>query len=259
MSTPEEELGLDPDELEAGEGGGGGGEGDSRMIPEDVLPEDLRGMSPQEQKAYLQAMGTALVGRNQDVEELRDEVRRLREQGELREPDPEPVEDLSEEELQDLLREDPIKAVDVALGKLGYKNRFEEVGGTATRALGEAAFMKAAQSLPDFESHEDEVRKVIDQVGAQPSLTNIENAYNMVLGREYRQELAKKKKKARRSERPSPPEKPEKEEEKPSLGEPGSLKHEISTAMGVTEEDLEEYVSDGPMEMDVPTGMPEEA
>lgn len=244
---------------EGDEGQQGQDEGQGQdMIPADALPEDLRGKDPEEVRNTLSLLGQSLKSRNEENKELRDELRELRQQlraggHEGPEEPEEPEEELSEEELKELAIDDPVKAVDHALSKLGYKEQFQGVGQTASQALGEAAFMRASREIEGFDEHEDDVREILEETGAPPNLNNIENAYNLVLGRKYRQERVKKRKQEAASEEPSPPSGKEEEESKPSL-EPGSLHAEIAEALDVSEEDLEEYGGEGPLQMDVPTG-----
>lgn len=217
---------------------------DDQYVPRDALPEELRGQDPETISRTLDTMTQVLRTRNEENQELRQRLNALEEQA--RRPEPQ-EEDLSDEELKELIYENPEEAIDKVIRK-----RYGSVMQSVNRANEGVAFMQARDQFGEkFEAVEDDVRTVLEQSGAAPTPENVEWAFYMAHGRrsltQSEQEARQERKEASAPERPSPPE----QESEPQLTD---LEDEIRRGMNMSKEEYVEYRDAEELVMDVPTG-----
>lgn len=213
------------------------GGGVPRSVPEDALPEFLRGRSADEVKRAIAEAFDGAKQANSELRNLKGELDQIKES--LRpkaEPDPK-----DEKPLDELLYENPEEAIDRVIRKR-YGSRFagleEQVGSTTLATL--------RSELPDFTEVEDDVDDLLKRSNAPRTRANIIGAYKMALGERAMAERAQASRKAAAPERPKPP---KEEGKKPQIS---SLEHEIAERLGLTDE---EYITsrDTPMNVKVPT------
>jgi len=234
--VPEEAAG----DLQEGDPSQGGGAPVRSAVPEDALPEFLRGRSPDEVR---QAISQAFDGAKEANTELRnlkgelDQIKQHLNQPKAEEPDPK-----DDKPLDELLYENPEEAIDRVVRKR-YGHRFagleDQVGTTVLATL--------RNELPDFAEVEDDVDDLLKRSGAPRTRANIVGAYKMALGERAMAERAQASRKAAAPERPKPPK--DEGKKKPKIS---SLESEIAERLGLTKE---EYIDsrDNPMDIKVPT------
>lgn len=219
----------------------------------DSLPEDLRDIPPEQLPGVLNAMTAQLKSRDTDSHELVEHMRAIRETlatsqapKEVEESEPE----ISEEELKELFDEDPMKAVGMALGKLGITRQLDEVRAGVTGVSGETAYIKARQDLDDFGDVEKEIRQILEDNKTVPNPTNIKLAYDVAWGRKLRQERAADKKVSPThvTEKPTPP--PGESREVELSDEEDRYRRRF----GISKENWMKSRTSGPLHMEVPTG-----
>ena len=220
-------------------------EPEPQVVPRDVLPEELRDQSDANVKMYLDAMRQGLTTRQAENDQLRQELADARAGAVPAHavPDIEPVEDLSKEDLQQLILDDPMKALDwYAEKKFGPRFRKTE------SIAGAGAYASAHQRWSDFKDVEPTVRELIGRSGQMPSPELIETAYVQAQGMLRVQEKQDALAKASVATKPSPPGPTDKA---PSLTK---LQEEIAAASGMTKEEMLEFKDADEMTMEVPLG-----
>ena len=216
-----------------------------QVIPRDVLPEELRNQSDENVKMYLDAMRQGLTTRQAENDQLRQELAYARTAAVPAHavPDIEPVEELSKEDLQQLILDDPMKALDwYAEKKFGPQFRGVE------SVAGEGAYAAASRRWSDFDEMEPTVRELIGRSGQMPSPALIETAYVQAQGMVRVQEKKDALAKASVATKPSPPGPTDKT---PSLTK---LQEEIAAASGMTKEEMIQFKDADEMTMEVPLG-----
>lgn len=216
----------------------GGEEQVERGVPEDALPEFLRGKSPEEVRA---AISQAFQGSQLANQELNQIKRKLAElEGSAKKEPEEPKE--PEKPLDELLYEDPEAAIDQVIRKR-YGSRFagleEQVGSTV--------FATVRSELPQFDEFEDDIRTLLKDSGAPATRANIIGAYKMALGDRALQEMHQKNRKA------ANPEKPKAKPPKPKGPQLSDLEREIAAGMGMSAEDYANARDNEDFKVKVPT------
>ncbi len=142
----------------------------------DALPEDLRNRPESEIKFLLEHMVNTLGSRNNQVDELKDQIAELR--GAVgAQPPAEPDPDL-EKPMEELILEDVDKALDIWAAKRGYVKGMGEL----SERVGEAEFSMVSGGLPDFAEHEPAIRKLLKEGKLPANRQNIMGAYTMAVG-----------------------------------------------------------------------------
>lgn len=254
---------------EEGEGGGSGGAGGDggdppkdppQSIPLDALPEDLRGLKPEQLRRTLDAMASALSTRNADVRTLRERLDQL-EKGK-KEPEPPKKPSLPEgKTLKDLMMDDPdaaaahIRETTIAEIEERFGDRFSRV----EAGVSQSTLRGLKSEYDDWDEHQDAVMSVIKENGIErPTSGDLESAYLMVVGHKALEaKRAASTKKAQLVEKPTP------------AGDGGEkrkreltpLQNEIAAGMGFVNEngevDVEEYgkwLDAEDLTLEVPTG-----
>ncbi len=213
-------------------------------IPLSVLPEDLRDRPEAEVKFLLEHMITSLGSRNNEVEELKDQIAEFRGAVSVQPPsDPDPDEEKSMEEL---MLENAEKAMDRWARKRGY---VDEIGSLSGR-VGEAEFSMVAAEVGDFADHEDRVRAILKDGKVPANRISILGAYKLALGEKVMEDRARDARANSGSIPPSPSDPPKPEEDAPKLSE---LETEIMHAHDITDPAVWAKHRDTPIEVKLPT------
>ena len=220
-------------------------ESEAQVVPRDVLPEELRDQPEEKVKLYLDAMRQGLTTRQAENDQLRAELAEARSGAVPAHavPDLPETEDLSKEDLQQLILDDPEKALDYyAEKRFGPRLRAMETIG------GEGVFAAAHQRWKDFGEVESDVRELVSQAGQAPNAILVENAYIWAQGKLRLRERDEALAKASRATKPSPP---AAGDDKPSLSK---LEKEIAAASDMTVEEMLQFKDQDEMTMEVPRG-----
>jgi hypothetical protein len=214
---------------------GGGGDGDDPpedppkkddppALSVDVLPEELKGLPAAEIKFHLGQMVEGIKTGNAERKTLQEQVRTLQTPVKPKE------DDKPDKPLEEMILEDPEKAILTVLQKTGLADRFSHV----ESAIGETAFHQVAAKIPGFEEHEADVREILEKSTAvKITPEHVEGALDMVLGRKLRETQARDARAAANSDIPKDdPDKP-----KGDLPALSGLEKEIFDASGMSEED----------------------
>lgn len=246
---------------EAGEGGDGGGGGDPPKDPPkdpppeggdppattislETLPEELRNRPEAEVKFLLEHMVTSLGTRNDQVDELKDQIAELRGAVGAQPPkDPDPDD---EKPLEELILEDAGKAIERYLISKGYIGAL----GDLSERVGEAEFSMVAGSVDDFAEHEEPIRKLLKDGNIPATKQNIMGAYKISLGEAVLAERARDARANLGGIPPTPPTPPEGGDPDPEVT---GLEKEIMLGHGIT--DPKEWIKyrDNPPELKLPT------
>jgi hypothetical protein len=178
----EEEVQLTPEQVAAEAAKAAGTE--PKNIPEDVLPEDLRGKAPEEIRATLAAMKSTLGKKNDETDALKTrlasiEARLVNGTERQTEVQSEPGDD---KPLEEQILVNPKRAIQRAIKELGYEDRVEGIERVAHSGASETAFMRAGSELPEFGEYEEDVREILKQSNAAATYSNVRGAYLMARG-----------------------------------------------------------------------------
>jgi len=142
----------------------------------DALPEDLRNRPESEIKFLLEHMVNTLGSRNNQVDELKDQIAELR--GAVGAQPPPPPDPDDDKPMEELILEDVDKALDKWAAKRGYVQGMGEL----SERVGEAEFSMVSGGLPDFAEHEPAIRKLLKEGKLPANRQNIMGAYTMAVG-----------------------------------------------------------------------------
>jgi hypothetical protein len=236
-SEVEAEGEVEGEDLQENDPGQGSGPPEVRGVPEDALPEFLRGRSPDEVRRAIDEAFQGARTANSELRNLKSEMDEIK--SNLGKKDKEPEQ--PEKPLDELLYENPEEAIARVIQKR-YGSRFagleEQVGSTV--------FATVRNELPDFDDYEDDVRSLLAESRAPATRANIVGAYKMVLGDRAMQQRAQASRRAANPEKPKP--KPP-ESKKAKLSD---LEKDIAKGLGVSEEKYLEN-RDKPMNVRVPS------
>lgn len=210
-------------------------------ISRDVLPEELRGMPADEVKMYISAMRRGLVARTTELETLRAEAEGKPPAAAATVETYEIPEQMSKEDLQALILDDPEKALDYYADRK-FGARFMALEDKA----GETAIINGRAVHEGFDDVEKEVRIILDKV-TSPTAEGVKLAYEVAMGRKAIATAATTRARTLSSE---PPSKRVKETiTKQFTGE----RARFSRALGIeSEEELAEWSGDGYIEVTPP-------
>jgi len=200
----------------------------------EALPEDLRDRPEAEVKFLLDHMISSLGSRNNEVDNLKEQIAELR--GAVSatpatpvEPDPDDAKPMEE-----LILEDVDKALDRWASKRGYVSA---VGDLSDR-VGEAEFSMVAGQVDDFGEHEEQVRQLLKDGRLPATRQNIMGAYTMALGTKALEARALAARGRSGSIPPSSPEPPDPSGADPEMSD---LEKEVARAQGMSAEDFTKY------------------
>lgn len=223
-----DEVEEEVQEGEEAEGGGGN-------VYDDILPENLRGRSPDEvREAIAKAMQRDDVSKD-DIKSLRRELEELKETARQPQHPPEPEE--PEKPIEEQLYEDPEGAVDRIIRK-----RYGAHLADLDNRVGETVMATVSQQLEDFDDYEEDVRDLLKRSRAPLTRENIVGAYKMVLGERAMEE---RKQERRKSQNPVKPKPKEPEPKGPELSD---LEKEVALKMGLS---AEEYAANRDTDFDI--------
>lgn len=221
-----------------------------RAIPEDVLPEEFRGKSEHEIKVLMNTMVNSLRSANERVRQYETQGtgnahsaptvvhnQGNQSQAQAQEPD---------KPLDELILEDPEKAIDIYLQKRGYVNQFQNLD----QRTGEMTLRIMRNEIDDFGEYESDVKDLLKQTGAPMTEQNIMGAYTMLVGRKALEERQRNQRESQSMERAqtSAPQ----EDNTPRWG--SSLEEEMARAQGFNDPaEWQKYMTGG-VEIKVPTG-----
>lgn len=209
-----------------------------RVVPEEILPEALRGKSPQEQKFVLQQMVSTLG-------ELRSRVKEL-ERGPAPAPKEEPKPDQRPPE--ERILEEPEKVIAEVVERL-----YGPVVTTLQSGVEEITESVSASDISDWADVKDEVFDILKEAGAPKTKANIAQAYEVVVGRHT---LAQRRQTAAAALNPDiPVDKPTNPPAKELVG----LEKEIFEASKMSREEWDRYGNPDNFEIKVPTGKKKES
>lgn len=233
----------EPPDPEGDGKGGEGGEGDPpppATIPLDVIPEEFRDRPASEIRFLLQHMASGIGRQNTEVEQLRARLSQL----ESKPPEPPPPDPDDEKPLEELILEDPKKAMRRFLKEEGYLDEFSSF---STR-LGEAEIQSLAKELPQFHEHEERVRELLKESRVNPTRSHVLAAYKISLGEKAMEEAAKSHRGSVTEPPSTPPPPPP-----PGGSQPLSdLEREVMRAHGVDDEKEWARMRDQPLSVKVP-------
>jgi hypothetical protein len=142
----------------------------------EALPEDLRDRPEAEIKFLLEHMVNTLGSRNNQVDELKDQIAELR--GAVLAPPPAEPDPNDAKPMEELILED----VDAALDRWAAKRGYVKGMGELSERVGEAEFSMVSGGLPDFAEHEPQIRKLLKEGNLPANRQNIMGAYTMAVG-----------------------------------------------------------------------------
>ena len=213
-------------------------------IPVSLLPRDLQGLPDSEVQAYLNAMVDSTTRGADRIRALEDQVLALREKGipdHAREIPPDDLPPLEEQVLDDA--RGAIRRV--VLEEFGPE--IDALRTDSSMGSREALLSRAAREIPDFATHEENVRAIVEK-HKEVTSSSIRGAYLMSEGMAA-VDRRKKAAAAAAAEPPSPPKTPTPADDVPQLT------RDIAANMGVTAEELPGLLEEGPYEVEVPTNM----
>jgi hypothetical protein len=143
----------------------------------EALPEDLRDRPEAEIKFLLEHMVNTLGSRNNQVDELKDQIAELRGAVSVATPPATPDPD-DDKPMEELILEDVDKALDRWAAKRGYVKGM----GDLSERVGEAEFSMVSAGLVDFAEHEPAIRKLLKEGNLPANRQNIMGAYTMAVG-----------------------------------------------------------------------------
>jgi hypothetical protein len=197
----------------------------------EALPEDLRDRPEAEVKFLLDHMITSLGTRNNEVDNLKEQIAELRGAVSVTPPsEPDPDDD---KPMEELILEDVDKALDRWATKRGYVSA---VGDLSDR-VGEAEFSMVAGSVDDFADHEAQIRQLLKDGRLPATRQNIMGAYTMAVGAKVLEGKARDARGTTGSIPPSTPT-PVPTDADPVMSE---LETEVARAQGVSAADFVKY------------------
>jgi hypothetical protein len=198
----------------------------------EALPEDLRNRPEAEVKFLLEHMINTLGSRNNEVENLQTQISELRGAVSVQppaEPDPD-----DNKPLEELILEDPAKAIDRHLASRGYVSA---VGDLSDR-VGEAEFSMVAGQVEDFADHEAQIRQLLKDGKLPATRQNIMGAYTMALGTKVLETRARDVRGTSGTIPPSNAPPPDPAVDTPVMSE---LENEVARAQGMSAEEFTKY------------------
>jgi hypothetical protein len=200
-------------------------------------------MSQQEIKFFLNKTLSGMKETNQENRELRDRLVQL--ESKVNAPPPEEPDPDDEKPLNELIIENPEKAIERVARERGWIRTMESIGTKTDEAL----FDTVSARIEGFEEFEDDVRGILRETGAPVTKETISRAYEMAVCRRSLEDRSRKRRELQNAEK-TPPD-PPKDEKK--LPEESELEREIREAHGKTREDWERYKNDD-FTIKLPTG-----
>jgi hypothetical protein len=207
-------------------------------ISADVLPEELKGLPEAEVKFHLTQLVSGLGNQQQQMQALKDEL------ADLKTNPPAPAEPQEPERpLEEMILEDPEKAVMSVLEKTGLAGRFSRVEEQAS----ESAFTIVFGRNPELSEYEQDVRHMMRESGVPGTVQNITGALQMVVGQKAMEGKGKDMRKAVKPDIP----KDEPPKPKDKLPDLTGLEKEIFDSSGMTREEWDKNKS-GDFQVEVP-------
>lgn len=157
---------------------------DKRLLPEEVLPPELRGRSEAEIRYVLSKLIDVAATSTSRLSELQKELDALRKASTKREEE-------EDEPIEELVAKNPTKAIEKILEKRGYLSKLSSLE-ERTR---ETVIASVGSKLPDFHEYEEEVREILNSTGVEVTPDAVRAAYTMVVGKRAIEEREKSKKK----------------------------------------------------------------
>lgn len=222
--------------------GGTPGTPTPRVVPEDVLPEQLRGRTPQEQKFILGQLAQTVQAQAARLKELEALPRGIAR------PVPVEEDEKPKKPIEERILEEPEAVIAEVVRKL-YGPTVERLEG----GVEEVVESTSAREYDDWEDVKDDVNALLREAKAPKTKANINLAYETVIGRRTLQQ--------RRQARAAVlnPDIPIEGAPKSKLPELTGLEKEIFEASGMTREDWEKMADSSNLEIKVPTGKKREA
>lgn len=229
----------------AGAGAGGPTPPQPRVIPEDVLPAELKGRSEQEIKFILSNLANSVRTQGEELRRLKGAQPPSdgKDKGGKSKGEEKPVKPLEERIL-----EDPRAAIQEVVEEM-----YGGVVTTLSEGVSDSALHAMRSSDPDFAEHEEDVLALLKEAGAPATKKNMELALNSVVGRKTR-ETKRLEAQARLNQDQPPVDKGA----PPTPAELTGLEKEIFLSSGMSREEWDKYKKDE-FEVKVPTGKKKEA
>lgn len=242
-------VGADGSEGAATAGGQTGGdqtgEGtDSSLIDRSLLPEEMRGKTPEQISMMWGAATRVLEAKNSESDSNNARIAALEAQIAANvEPEPDPLEGV---DMKEMMLDDPVRAVDLLLEKTLEK----KYGNTVARlesGIGETEIVKASRTIgPDFDQHEPKVRAILASSSGDVTEASVYGAYMMARGMAAVEDDNKRKKLSAETPAPTP-----EVTEVDSPTQLTGLAREIQKGSGLTEEDFTKF-GEGELIVEVP-------
>ncbi len=192
----------------------------------DALPEDLRNRPEAEIKFLLEHMVNTLGNRNNQVDELKDQIAELRGAVSTLPPaDPDPND---AKPMEELILED----VDAALDRWAAKRGYVKGMGELSERVGEAEFSMVSAGIADFAEHEPAIRKLLKEGNLPANRQNIMGAYTMAVGNAVLDQRARDARADVGGIPPSKTDPPPPTGDEPTMSE---LEVEVARAHGITD------------------------
>ncbi len=233
---------LRDEEGEGGEGGTGGEAGEE--IPkepisfgEEIIPEELKGRSPEEIKLLLSQMPRVVKAQKDEIDYLKSQSLSAHQ----------PPANMSVEpagptkSFEELLDEDPRAAM-----KLFVEEEYGATIGDLQNRVGEGEFGRIKSMNPGFDEYEEDVRTLLNQSKTPATEANILGAYAMAKGQ---RELVKEQQMRRLADSTTPA--APAPDDKGKAPELSPLQDEVRGAMGLSAEDYVKYTADTPLDVKI--------
>ena len=215
----------------------------SLSVPLDVIPEELRDRSAGEIKYLLNRMADSTATSAGQIRQLQTQLNDVQTQVNEVPAEPDPDEDVTDEEL---MQSNPEKAILRIMDRNGMLSRFDAV----EERVGDSVTALVAQDYDDFSEHEETINTVLANGNIARSRQNIEAAYAMSVGMK---EIDRRKHvtKTRNSMVQSTPSPDIETNELPGLA---GLEADIFASSGMSRDEWEVYKGDdSDMSVKVPT------
>lgn len=207
-----------------------------QTIPLDVLPEELRGRSQAEIKFMLERMADSTASSSAQIRELREQLESVRHKVEAPPPEPDPFEEVSDEEL---IVQNPTAAIKRVLEREGLLAKFDGLAGTVQQTVYESV----KREIPDFAEHEETITQMLKQTNTPVTRQNLIGAYTMSVGMKTLQEKQRSSRKASTITRVDT-----ETETKEELPELSGLEADIFATSGMTRAQWEAYKDDSSLD-----------